>query len=86
MARECKCPPYIIRCAHYEGDSLFLTDRSVSWGKHGPLFDDLPRYLCGADTQSPSRRISYNYEGDDQGAALAAFHEAEAMLLDRSTP
>ena len=85
----CGCPPWIVRCAHFDGDSLFLTDRKISAESapyNLPFFLSLPRYLGGYNTlPRPYGRVGYYYEGDDEDAAIAAFHAAEERLLAESS-
>lgn len=84
--RECGCPPWVLRCAHWDG-------AGVVWvGPHGSPHDRhvMVRYavysmsewhkcqLCG---DLMGHGLTAFYTGNDEAAALEAFHAAEERLL-----
>ena len=75
----CDCPPWILRCLHYEG--LVLTLRDYGHSAYIAMDDSVEecRYeIFGGWSFGP---FVQDYWGDDRVAALAAFAVAEQRLL-----
>lgn len=77
----CDCPdwgyPTVLRCAHYGGLRLRLID----WHKNPDYAP--PRFtvtLMDDEIDYPDA-----YEGNDEAAALGAFHEAERALVESAS-
>jgi len=90
----CGCPEWVIRCAHFGGQSLHFVDSTLfnNPKNHRAATD---RYQvthwvdatarphcekCGAWV-GPRSRLFPQVGTEDYAAALAAFHEAEERLL-----
>ena len=94
VARECPtCPPWIIRCAHFEDEWLTLASRE-EYRKVYPEVVTPIKHAYGVTcwhrgATRPSRSHPGAIEGperprlytDDYEEALAYFHEAEEALL-----
>lgn len=90
--RECDCPEWVLRCAHYEGQSLTLWNYLVF-----PLPNDrfavsthpgaVQTGLCdcgqcsGFVYDNDRADFRYLYSGSSEADALAAFYAAEEALL-----
>lgn len=81
-SRECDCPDWVIRCAHFAGEWLALHVAPVD----GTL--DLYAVCSGAEPPTyMAHRQGHTHTGQinlvvGTDAALAAFHDAEARLLN----
>ena len=90
--RECGCPPGVVRCAHWEGMVLFLSDETtpapcVSRG-HGcqHLFLGKHPSPCSRTGCKGTGHLRWQYAGVDQcfdtrQGAEAEFFRQEAILL-----
>ena len=96
-ARECDCPPWVIKCVHYgtRGIALVAVEATYSSGipHDKDHYWDTPYALislplikcnsCGITHKAPIP-VSLGKNGFyNKGAALAAFAQAEAELLAR---
>lgn len=93
----CECPPWIIRCAHFNGTILTVTEVDLVKAEPGCSCATAPHsglFSCGwmvgewqkCQHGTPgfwySQRAHKNlYGGHDRAAALDAFSEAEPLLL-----
>jgi hypothetical protein len=94
--RECDCPPWVLKCVHWEGRRVLLGDIELTCISH--QIRASARYAvdaheqrrwfhasCGCMTaETPIGLDSWHPTSittDDLDAALAAFHEAEEALL-----
>jgi hypothetical protein len=91
--RECDCPDWFVRCAHWQGELVFLGDRRrLHWVNGMPADVDaspwrvwrllptdlLARKLLNHTVSTPHSCL---YAGDSEADALAAFYDAEQQLL-----
>ena len=92
--KECDCPPWVLRCVHFDGDGIVLTSAhgtdhdnhsttSSRGVKHSVyLMSQWVNCIFCGDLCAPFGVPVYS--GPDYAAALAAFHEAETALLGRT--
>jgi hypothetical protein len=92
--RECGCPPWVIRCAHWDGQVLVLSDEAGHQtgcgfcdGNTGPQVFQMrePWSTCPycAGPAIYPWQVQFASCQDDLPAAEAEFHHREAALLGR---
>ena len=87
IPRECGCPVWVIRCAHFDGDGLILARSHGCHGNAGAysvsfLCDRVMCEGCGEPGVPLSRAYYYGYDLD---AADDAFDKAVARLLTEAS-
>ena len=87
--RECDCPAYVERCAHL-GTTRLILARIEGAPAHLPysvgVASGPPSRDCGCGCGRKVWAVASTHSGYDYDAALAAFFEAEARLLQGEAP
>lgn len=91
MSRECHCPEWVIRCAHFDDQTIAVGDAFLMKCEPGffhigrryalvdPRFSENTQHVVGYPFRnSPGLITTFDSEAD----ALAAFYEAERELLE----
>jgi hypothetical protein len=95
--RECTvCPPWVVRCAHWDGRVAWLISDSGWQEGHGQERDATQLYsicigvlaeeahFCSARPEHHCIRTEVSARADNLPAAEAEFHRREAQLLGRA--